>query len=191
MKKAGVSRNPITSICLAISICCSLVIILSLRKLPEVSQPNLRANSSDEPPAIGKFGGMMIELLPDDLPFTVFLPSDEAFGNVLKLKVNESLTGEQLNDTQAVLSRVLGFSAVPRAIYSAEVPASSGKEVDFDSLSGFRLCVWKEEGGRLVVNRVKSISEDYRVRETIVHIMDGVIMDADFEQSFREEDDED
>lgn len=129
-------------------------------------------------------------MLPLDLPFTIFLPSQNAFSQTLKLKVNESLKTEQLNDTIAVLSRVLGFSVVPRAIRSVDVPID-GKELDFDSLSGFRLVIWKEEDGRLLVNGVGSKSVDYFVKEIVVHVMDGVIMDSEFEQAFREEDDED
>ncbi|CAM8961767.1 unnamed protein product [Rhodiola kirilowii] len=191
MKKAGFRKITIASVCIIISICFSLsIIILSVLKLPQLSQPGIitTTHSADKLPVIGKFGKMMIDMLPGDLAFTVFLPSEEAFGHVLKLKVNESLKVKQLNDTLAILSRVLGFSAVPRTIHSADVQI--GREMDFDSLSGFRLSVWKEEDGRLLVNRIRSRSEDLRVRETVVHVMDGVIMDADFEQSFQEEEED-
>ena len=52
-----------------------------------------------------------------------------------------------------MISRVLGFSAVPRILDSATVPA--GEKDPYDSLSGFTLFILKGVGGVLVVNGVK------------------------------------
>lgn len=143
------------------------------------------SNASEDQQQLGKFGEKMIEMLPNDLAFTVFVPSEEAFERDLKLWANDSLAAEKKmnddDDTYAVLSRILGFSAVPRTIYSSTV--DFGKEIDFDSLSGFRLDVRKEVDGMLVVNGVRSRRGDLRRGEIVVHVMDGVIMDADFQQS--------
>ncbi|PWA77355.1 FAS1 domain-containing protein [Artemisia annua] len=131
---------------------------------------------------------MMIEMLPQDLSFTVFVPSDVAFGRDLGLRVNDSLVGEKANDTYAILTRVLSFTVVPWKIHSQSVPY--GEEMTCDSLSGFKLYVSKDEDGMLVVNRVRSKRVDLRKGEMVVHVMGGVIMEAEFEQSVRPDDDE-
>ncbi|CAI9091647.1 OLC1v1026723C1 [Oldenlandia corymbosa var. corymbosa] len=133
---------------------------------------------------------MVIEMLPGDLPFTIFLPSITAFERILGLHSNESLEGENGRDTYAVLTRVLGFSAVPRMIHSVDVPRD--QEIDYDSLAGFTLYISRDDDGMLLVNRVRSEHVDLQGKNNlIVHIMDGVIMDADFEQSVLPDDDED
>lgn len=130
----------------------------------------------------------MIEMLPEDLAFTVFVPSERAFERDLRLRANESLVGEKMNDSYAVVSRVLGFSAVPRTLVSGDVPF--GKEVLYDSISGFVLYISKDVDGMLVVNRVRSQRVDIRRKEIVVHVMDGVVMDAEFEESVRPDNDE-
>ncbi|KAL1544825.1 hypothetical protein AAHA92_21628 [Salvia divinorum] len=66
------------------------------------------------------------------------------------------------SDSYAVLTRVLGFSFMP------------SKDLD----------------GNLMVNGVVSEEVDLRFGEIIVHVMDGVVMDAEFEQSVRQDDDD-
>ncbi|CAK7325821.1 unnamed protein product [Dovyalis caffra] len=189
MKRGRFVKNSIAFVGLVISICCLLVITVSVLRLPEVSLRNnvtgsyrtIRNRKVSRDEAIGKFGEMMIEMLPADLAFTVFVPSEKAFERDLRLRVNDSLVEEKRNDTYAVVSRILGFSAVPRTLSSATMP--SGKEVFYDSLSGFTLYILKDVDGMLVVNRIRSEKVDLRRREIVVHIMDGVIMDAEFEQA--------
>lgn len=130
---------------------------------------------------LGKFGEMMVEMLPQDLAFTVFVPSEEAFKRDLRLSVNDNLKQDKFNDTYAIVSRVLGFSVVPRTLCSVDL--RFGEVVSYDSLSGFPLFVSKDVDGMIVVNRIKSKIVDVRKNEIVVHVLDGVIMDADFEQS--------
>ncbi|EEF35492.1 uncharacterized protein LOC8270435 [Ricinus communis] len=182
-------KNPIAFVGVVVSVCCFLVIMISVLRLPEVTVGNKvirpyrtfksRKISKDE--GIGKFGDLMIEMLPEDLAFTVFVPSEKAFERDLRLRANDSLLAEKRNDTYAVVSRILGFSAIPRTLLSAAV--YSNKELFYDSLSGFPLYVSKDADGMLIVNRIRSERVDVRRREVIVHVMDGVIMDAEFEQS--------
>ncbi|KAA8539629.1 hypothetical protein F0562_026321 [Nyssa sinensis] len=140
-----------------------------------------RCKKGPEEERIGKFGEMMIKMLPEDLAFTIFIPSEKAFERNLRLQVNDSLFAEKVNDTYAILTHILGFLTVPRMIYSDTVPF--GKEISYDSLSGFRLYISKDLNGMLLVNRVPSNRVDFRKGEIVLHIMNGVIMDAAFEQS--------
>ncbi|KAJ9539918.1 hypothetical protein OSB04_026424 [Centaurea solstitialis] len=197
MKRVRSSRSPIVFLVVFVSISCLLVLILSVLRLPDASSSSNDAaiehkkikkvaKNSDR---IGKFGEMMTEMLPQDLSFTIFMPSETAFERDLRLWVNESLVGEKANDTYAILSRVLGFTVVPWKILSESVPY--GEEINCDSLSGLELDISKDRNEMLIVNRVRSKRVDLRKGEMVIHVMDGVIMEADFEQSVRPDDDDD
>ncbi|KAL3716664.1 hypothetical protein ACJRO7_008277 [Eucalyptus globulus] len=189
MRRGRFAKNSIAFVCTVVSLCCFLVLILSTLRLPEVSSGNdavgshrtTKAGKFSENRRLGTFGEMMVEMLPQDLAFTVFVPSEKAFGRDLQLNATESFAAENINNTYAIVSRVLGFSAVPRVLTSDTVPV--GKEISYDSLSGYALYISKAVDGRITVNGVESESLDTRKGEIVVHIMDGVIMDADFKQS--------
>ncbi|KAF5738468.1 hypothetical protein HS088_TW13G01367 [Tripterygium wilfordii] len=191
MRRGRFLNNSIAFVCILVSVCCLLVLMISVLKLPEASLGSkadrlyqtrkTRTLSKDE--NLSKFGEIMIQMLPEDLPFTVFVPSEKAFERDLKLQGNDSLVSEKREDTVAILSRILGFSAVPRILSSATL--ASDKEVSYDSLSGFILYISKDVDGMLVVNGVRSERVDLQKGVFVVHVMDGVIMDAEFQQSVK------
>lgn len=192
MKRDRFMRNSISCVWLVVLVGCLFVILISTLRLPQVQLKSMPIGlyqirqALENENTIGKFGQMMIEMLPEDLAFTVFVPSERAFKRDLRLWVNESLVGEKKgekmnDDSYAIVSRVLGFSAVPRTLVSDDVPF--GKEVLYDSISGFVLYISKDVDGMLVVNRVRSQRVDIKKKEIIVHVMDGVAMDAEFEES--------
>lgn len=132
----------------------------------------------------------MVSMLPKDLPFTVFVPSPAAFRRVLRLQgrpnASAAADGDDDDNTYAVLSRVLGFSAVPRRLVAADVPspgAGAAARV-MDSMSGFRIHASRDASGALVVNGVRSECVDVVRGEIVVHVIAGVLMDAEFERSF-------
>ncbi|XP_020583697.1 uncharacterized protein LOC110026856 [Phalaenopsis equestris] len=172
-------------LCLFVPVFCILVLLSS--GLPEVAPNSHRGLSTSErtmegESTIGELGLMMIKMLPENLPFTVFVPSDKAFNHVLKLQSNNSLMTDKMNDTFAILSRIMGFCTVPKHIYSESVPVL--KELNLDSVSGFRIYILKMSDGTLLANNIRSEQVDLKKGEIIVHVMEGVIMDAEFEQSF-------
>ena len=138
---------------------------------------------------LSKLGEMMISMLPVDLPFTVFIPSERALQRVLQLNSVESLLDQKVNETFAILSRVMGFSTVPWRLTSREMVTWT-KEVLLDSVSGFRLHAHGDSDGSLRVNNVSAESLDLTIGEITVHIMNGVLMDAEFEQSFSPDDED-
>ncbi|XP_076948454.1 uncharacterized protein LOC143620710 [Bidens hawaiensis] len=161
--------------------------LIPMSRLPDVSLSNNGSNKvTENSDSIGKFGEMTIEMLPRDLSFTIFVPSQTAFERDLRLRINESLTGEKVNDTYAILTRVLSFTVVPWKILSESV--SDTKEMVCDSLSGLKLHVSKDADKMLVVNGVRSTRVNLRKGEMVIHVMDGVIMEAEFEQSVRSDD---
>ncbi|XP_078171644.1 fasciclin-like arabinogalactan family protein [Carex rostrata] len=131
---------------------------------------------------IGEFGDMMVSMLPVDLPFTLFVPSPPAFDKFLKLNPVQSLTPQNLNNTYAIISRVLGFSAVPQHLSAGALPVRT--EVSVDAVSGLKLVIWRDLDGMVVVNGIRSECINIRKGDVIVHIISGVLMDAEFEQSF-------
>lgn len=191
--RRGRSKSPIAFVIITVSVSCFLVLIFSVLRLPDVSLSNGSMNKSNKfsknSDKIGMFGNMMIEMLPQDLSFTIFVPSEIAFERDLRLRVNDSFVGEKANDTYAILTRVLSFTVVPWKILSESVPY--GEEITCDSLSGFKLYVSKDADKMLIVNNVRSNRVDLRKGDVVIHVMDGVIMEAEFEQSVRPDDDED
>lgn len=195
MKRRG---DPIKFVCVLVSSVFAFALCLSVLKLDEIlvgtsnainlsGVKKLKVNPTAAG-GIGKLGEVVIGMLPQDLGFTLFLPSEKAFERDLGLGPND-LVGENGNDTYAILTRVMGFSAVPRAINSDDVQL--GKEIDYDSISGYILYISKDSDGSLIVNRIASEMVDLRRGKIVVHVMDGVIMDSEFEQSVRPGSEED
>lgn len=197
MRKARSLKNPIAFLCLVIFACCLFVVFVSVLRLPEAPArfSSLESYSATRPRKLsrsnianlGMFGEMMVGMLPQDLAFTVFIPSQTAFERDLRLRSGDSFKEENVNNTFAIISRVLGFSAVPRHLSSAALPV--GRELNYDSLSGFILHITKDEKGMITVNGVRSEQVDIEKGEIVLHVMDGVVMDADFEQSVQPDDD--
>ncbi|KAF0913419.1 hypothetical protein E2562_022205 [Oryza meyeriana var. granulata] len=158
------------------------------------------SSSSSSPPAadycgtmttsFGEFGDMMVSMLPKNLAFTVFVPSPESFSGVLKLRPNDSVAEGKADATYAVVSRVLCFSAVPRRLRAADVPLRQQVAPPvLESVSGLRISARRRDAdGALVVNGVTSECVDIvKGQDIVVHVMAGVLMDAEFERSFSSE----
>ncbi|XP_021769469.1 uncharacterized protein LOC110733690 [Chenopodium quinoa] len=174
-------------------VCCMIVVFLSMFKLPDDSIGKMNDSSKirgihSKNEKLGKFGEMMVGMLPDDLAFTVFVPSEKAFERDLGLRANHSYDPKELDNVYATASHVLGFSTIPQKIYTDLLP--DGKGLSYDSISGFALYISKDFDGVLVVNRVRAKQVDLKRGEVVVHIMDGVIMDAEFEQSVKPADED-
>lgn len=149
-----------------------------------------------ENPELGRYGELMISFLREDLPFTIFVPSASSFermfevinrrSNVsdkaLQISSNDSQVGLLREGTFAVISRIFGFSAVPRRIFSGMVPVYG--ELDFESVSGYKLYLARQPGGALLVNNLVCNRLDMTRGLIVIHVVDGIIMDSDFEQSF-------
>lgn len=194
LRRGGSLRSLASLLCLfVLSLCLLFLLIVSLPAVSMVRNSNVTyrkfiPRKSLMKVGLGELGELMVSMLPDDLPFTVFAPTEEAFGRFLQLRANISLAEDKRNNTVAILSRLMGFSSIPQHLPSKMVPLL--KEMSFDSVSGYSLYVWKASNGTLIVNNVRSELVDIKKGEIIVHVMDGVIMDAEFKQSF-EIDDED
>ncbi|KAJ4971946.1 hypothetical protein NE237_005045 [Protea cynaroides] len=189
LRRVCLLKCSISFVFVVVSVSCLLVVAVSVLRLPEVSWGSnalvsygaLRLRKVSEENSLGELGKMMVKMLPDDLAFTIFLPSEKAFERCVNLSAYYSLGEQSVNDTYATLTRILGFSTVSRGLPSVAMPL--GKEVSLESIAGFKLYISRDSKGKLVVNRVSSYRVDLRKGEIIIHIMNGVIMDAEFEQS--------
>lgn len=156
------------------------------------SIPSGRLESATKHQSVGAFGDMMIAMLgPTDVPFTLFVPSHAAFLNVSSIFRRIEEKGEELDITEtnspiyAVMSHLLSFSAVPKPILSKHVPVV--KEVVYESLSGFLLSLTRVPGRGLLVNNVTCAATDLRRGRFVIHVLNGVLMDFEFEQSMLQE----
>lgn len=133
----------------------------------------------------------MLSFLRPDLPFTVFIPNPLIFDSMLQaissrfntsgtLSLNSTVSEEESN--YAIVSRIFGFSAVPRRILFGMVPLNG--EMGLESVSGFQLNVARlPSNGALVVNNLACTVVDIEREAIVVHLIDGILMDSDFEQS--------
>ncbi|XP_010504452.1 PREDICTED: uncharacterized protein LOC104781471 [Camelina sativa] len=205
MKKPHILKNPVFFLLLLIALSSLTILTFSFLKLPETPLAagnhlrKLRYELTDE---LGYFGKMMIEMLPEDLVFTAFVPSDQSFRRDLGLRSNNSRQIKSLEDdddegdnTYAVVSRIMGFAVVPYKVEEADI--RNGETASYESLSGFTLKIWrKRNSGGLVVNGIETEKMGFVKRgKIIVHVMNGVVMDSDFAQSLasstpQDEDDE-
>ncbi|KAI4303013.1 hypothetical protein MLD38_038694 [Melastoma candidum] len=193
-KRGFVSGKAIRFACAILSTCFLTTIFLAVHRLPELpygykeprAHSSTRSSVIPENQPLHKLGEMMIAMLPQDLAFTVFVPSARAFRRDLRLDPNVSLSSDKVNDTYAVITRILAFSAVPRLIPSNAV--TYGDELSYDSLSGFTLYILKDGDKKMVVNGVQSERLDERRGEVLVHVIDGVLMDVQFRQSVQPDD---
>ncbi|CAL9246225.1 unnamed protein product [Arabidopsis halleri] len=190
MKKPHFLKNPVFFLFLLITASSLTILIFSFLKLPETTPAagnhlrKLRNNLTEE---LGYFGKMMIEMLPEDLVFTAFVPSEKSFSRDLGLKSNNSRPNKSQEDddgdnTYAVVSRIMSFAVVPYKVEEVDI----GKEetASYESLSGFTLKIWrKRNGSGLVVNGVETEKMGLKRGKIIAHIMNGVVMDSDFAQS--------
>lgn len=131
----------------------------------------------------------MIEMLPEDLVFTAFVPSDKSFSRDLGLKSNNTQTIKSPEDddddgdnTYAVVSRIMSFAVVPYKVEERDI--GNDETASYESLSGFTLKIWKKRNGvGLVVNGIETEKIGLKIGKIIVHTINGVIMDADFAES--------
>ncbi|KAG6558244.1 hypothetical protein Mapa_000427 [Marchantia paleacea] len=162
---------------------------------------------------LGRFGTMMVEMVAQDLPFTIFVPIEAAAERLARscarnvdVMENEIVqrgdTGEATatNTTRksadreasisrclnAVVSRIMSFSTVPKRLKSSAVP--EGREIELESLSGYKLYLARDPRRGLVVNNHTFVAADIGNGLLVIHIIDGVLMDSMFERSVEIED---
>lgn len=112
----------------------------------------------------------LVETLKSEGPFTVFAPTDEAFGQLPEGTVASLLKPENKAKLQAVLT----YHVVPGRLSAAEI-------VQRDSLStvGGADLRLQLNGGQVRVNDARVIQNDVRTTNGVIHVIDRVLLPPD------------
>ncbi|HYD96548.1 MAG TPA: fasciclin domain-containing protein [Noviherbaspirillum sp.] len=97
-------------------------------------------------------------------PFTVFAPTDEAFSNIPKEKLDALLKDK------AALTKVLTYHVVPGKVMAADVKAGNVKTVEGSALSV------SMKGGKVGVNNANVVKTDVVADNGVIHVIDKVVM---------------
>jgi len=103
-----------------------------------------------------------------DGAFTVFAPTDAAFGELPSGTVGQ-LLGEHDRTT---LKTILTYHVIPARITSDAIPAG---ETTVETLAGRTLTVTNHDG-EISVNGSKVIAADVMASNGVVHVIDGVLL---------------
>ncbi len=102
--------------------------------------------------------------LEHDGPFTVFAPTDDAFGELPEGAVTDLLADEEQ------LTAVLLYHVVPGTLSAEEVADRS----ELETAGGEMLSVTVEDGN-VFVNGAQVITADVEAENGVIHIIDGVL----------------
>ncbi|KAL2630649.1 hypothetical protein R1flu_015335 [Riccia fluitans] len=116
---------------------------------------------------LGRFGNRMVKMVAEDLPFTIFVPSEEAVDKLVRScarsvngNLGETTSLNKTEDTEAslsrcvsaVVSRVMSFSTVPKQVVTRDLVEE--REMELESLSGYKLYLALDPRRGFVVNNL-------------------------------------
>lgn len=106
----------------------------------------------------------LVDTLKGPGPFTVFAPTDAAFGKIPKAKLDALLKDK------AALAKVLTYHVVPGKVMAADVKPGKVKTVEGTSLS------IKVKGGKVTVDKARVTKTDIAADNGVIHVIDTVLM---------------
>ena len=112
----------------------------------------------------------LAETLQGEGPFTVFAPTDEAFGKLPQDAVEDLLKPEN----KEVLVKILRYHVVPSEVLSTDLKTGEVKSVD-----GAPISVKVEPGKGVMVNDANVTTADVKTSNGVIHIIDNVILPPD------------
>jgi uncharacterized surface protein with fasciclin (FAS1) repeats len=99
-------------------------------------------------------------------PFTVFAPSDEAFGKLPEGTVEELLKPEN----REKLAGILTYHVIPGKIMAADVKSGKVKTVN-----GKEIAIAVQDGA-VMVGGAKVVSTDIKTSNGVIHVIDSVVL---------------
>jgi uncharacterized surface protein with fasciclin (FAS1) repeats len=108
----------------------------------------------------------LVETLQGPGPFTVFAPTDEAFGKLPKGTVETLLKPEN----KGKLAGILTYHVVAGKVMAADVKTMKAKTVNGQSLT-----VTVSSGG-VTVDNAKVIKTDVTASNGVIHVIDAVVL---------------
>lgn len=112
----------------------------------------------------------LVEALQGEGPFTVFAPTDEAFGKLPPDAVKDLLKPEN----KEVLVKILRYHVVPQEVLSKDLQSGEVK-----SLDGTPISVKVDPTTGVMVNDAKVTTPDVKGSNGVIHIIDNVILPPD------------
>jgi uncharacterized surface protein with fasciclin (FAS1) repeats len=109
----------------------------------------------------------LVETLSGEGPFTVFAPTDEAFGKLPKGTVEELVKPENKEKLTAILT----YHVVPGKVMAADVvELKSAKTVQ-----GKKVRI-RVKDGKVMVNKANVVKTDIVCKNGVIHVIDAVIL---------------
>ncbi len=113
----------------------------------------------------------LVDTLKNDGPYTIFAPSDEAFG-----KIPGRMIGELLEDTPR-LKKILLYHMVQGRVLASELAAiDSVQTVTLKTVLGEPVTLTIENGKVLKINNALIRDTDIEATNGVIHIIDTVLM---------------
>ena len=108
----------------------------------------------------------LVETLKGKGPFTVFAPTDAAFG-----KLPEG-TIPSLLENKAALSGILTYHVIPGRVLSSDLPIG---RTEVATVQGSKLLIEKKRDGSVTINGANVVSADVLAGNGIIHVIDTVV----------------
>ena len=109
----------------------------------------------------------LVETLSGEGPFTVFAPTDEAFGNLPKGTLEDLLKPEN----KEKLADILKYHVVSGKVKAADVVKLKNAE----TVQGSKIRI-KVKEGKVRVNKANVVKTDIGCKNGVIHVIDAVIL---------------
>jgi len=113
----------------------------------------------------------LVDALSGPGPFTVFAPTDAAFGALLE---QLGMTKEELLANTDLLTSVLTYHVVSGAYLAADVVGLDGQEVE--TLNGAPISIAVQDGGVVLNGDVNVVTTDIQASNGVIHVIDKVLL---------------
>jgi len=108
----------------------------------------------------------LVDTLSGKGPFTVFAPSDEAFGKLPAGTVDSLLKPEN----KEKLTSILTYHVLPGKVMAADVKTSSAKTVNGKDVA------ISAEAGKVTVGKANVVKTDIAASNGVIHVIDTVLI---------------
>lgn len=111
----------------------------------------------------------LVDVLSSEGPFTVFAPTDEAFGKLPEGTLETLLKPEN----KETLVKILTYHVVPGKVMAADVVKLDGEKVD--TAAGAKATI-SVAGSTVMVDKAKVVKTDIECSNGVIHVIDAVIL---------------
>ena len=109
----------------------------------------------------------LVETLKGQGPFTVFAPTDEAFGKIDQATLNDLLKSENKDKLTAILT----YHVLPGKVMSSDIKG----DMETATVNGKNIAV-NLMNGKVMINEATVIGADVLATNGVIHIIDTVLL---------------